>query len=153
MSNNTASQTGLLLSIRPRFADLIFNRTKHIELRRRRPRVKTGDLVFVYVSSPVMALIGAFEVKNVVEATPAKLWKSWNVQTGLTRKEFDAYFAGRNKGFGLVIANAWRLPAPVKLASLRKRHTGFRPPQAYHYFPLTKLSRLGGVALEAVRRN
>src|SRR6185503_3263930 len=60
----------LLISVRPRFAEMIFAGTKVVELRRLRPRIGTGDLVFVYVSSPVMALAGAFEVGEVVSGAP-----------------------------------------------------------------------------------
>jgi predicted transcriptional regulator len=43
----------LLLSIRPEYANKIFDRTKTVELRRVRPRLlNEGDRVVVYVSSP-----------------------------------------------------------------------------------------------------
>jgi len=145
------SKTALLISIRPRFADLIFNDQKHVELRRRRPRVGRGDLVFVYVSSPIKALIGAFEIGEVIEKSPGMLWRKLGEQTGLTRMEFNDYFKEKTIGFGLIIARSWRLPAPVKLSSLRKRRAGFHPPQAYHYFPLTELNRLGGLTEDSAR--
>ena len=63
-------------------------------------------MVFVYVSSPVMALIGAFEVKEVVAAPPAKIWRGWDGETGLTREEFDKYFEGITIAYGIVIARA-----------------------------------------------
>jgi predicted transcriptional regulator len=93
-----------------------------------------------------MALVGAFEVGKVIEGSPDSIWNTWGLETGITAIDFKTYFAGRNVGFGLVVARAWKLPAPVKLAALRTRQTGFRPPQAYHYLPLTTLSRLGGVS-------
>jgi predicted transcriptional regulator len=147
------TQTALLVSIRPRFAELIFSGSKQIELRRRCPRINAGDAVFVYVSSPVMALIGAFEVGKIVEGTPAKIWRTWGTQTGLDRAEYDRYFEGISVAYGLVIVRSWRLPTPVKLASLRRRHAGFHPPQAYHYVPLTRLSRLGGMPRGVIERN
>ena len=43
----------LLISVKPEYASKIFEeKTKKVELRRVRTRVKTGDIVFVYVSSP-----------------------------------------------------------------------------------------------------
>lgn len=146
------SQTALLLSIRPRFVELIFSGSKRIELRRSRPRVKAGDLVFVYASSPTMALVGAFEISGLVEETPAAIWRKWGGQSGITKAEFDDYFDGREVGFGLVIAHAWRLPSPVKLSSLRKRQAGFHPPQSYHYLPITSLNRLGGTSIQSIAR-
>ena len=58
----------VLLSIKPKYADKIFNGTKTVELRRICPKVTEGDLILVYVSSPVKALVGEFEVKKIVEA-------------------------------------------------------------------------------------
>lgn len=146
-------QTALLLSIRPRFADMIFEGIKLIELRRLRPRVQANDLVFVYVSSPVKALVGAFVVERVVEGKPATIWRKWGKKTGLSRDEFDGYFDGVENGFGMVVSSVWRLPAPVQLAALRKRKTGFRPPQAYHYLPLSQLNRLGGITANSAANN
>src|SRR2546426_10250110 len=100
-------QKALLLSIRSRFADMIFSGKKTIELRRRRPRVASGDLVFVYVPTPVRALIGAFEVNRVVEQTPATLWENWGSQTGLSRSDFDRYFSGRKMGYGILVKSFW----------------------------------------------
>ena len=48
MSNN------VLLSVRPKYAEKIFERTKTVELRRIRPKLlEEGDLVLLYVSSQI----------------------------------------------------------------------------------------------------
>jgi len=122
--------TALLLSIKPPYADAIFSGTKMIELRRVRPRVGAGDLVMVYVSSPRCSLEGAFEVEEVIEASPASLWKKFSNETGLSRAEFDAYYSGREVGYGIRIRKAWKL-APVSLERLRA--SKLRPPQSYQY--------------------
>lgn len=130
----------LLLSIKPRFADAIFNRTKRVELRRVRPRLKAGDLVLVYVSTPRCALEGAFEVERVFSAKPAVLWRSVQKTAGVTKLEFDHYFKGCQDGYGIVVRRVWKLP-PVSLALLRRAR--IRPPQSYHYLDSAKALRLG----------
>ncbi|WP_257236648.1 hypothetical protein [Nostoc sp. 'Peltigera malacea cyanobiont' DB3992] len=71
----------LLISVKPEYANKIFEeRTKKVELRRVRTRVKTGDIVFVYVSSPKKTFLGFFEVDFVIEKLASKnelkeLWK------------------------------------------------------------------------------
>lgn len=124
------SPTALLVSIKPPYADAIFNGTKTIELRRVRPRVGNGDLVMVYVSSPRCTLEGAFEVEEVIEASPATLWRKFSCETGISRAEFDAYYVGRDIGYGIRIKKAWKL-APISLALLRA--SKLRPPQSYQY--------------------
>ena len=145
------SQKALLLSIHSRFAEMIFSGTKTIELRRRRPRVNTGDLVFVYVPTPVRALIGAFEVGRTIEGPPKSIWKNWSSATGLTQAAFDRYFFGRKLAYGIVIKKYWRLDESVGLETLRKRKRGFHPPQAFHYLPLGQLAALGSLCIDSLR--
>jgi predicted transcriptional regulator len=48
----------LLISIKPRYAEMIFSGVKTVELRRKEPRVGQGDRMVVYVSSPIMEVTG-----------------------------------------------------------------------------------------------
>jgi predicted transcriptional regulator len=127
------SKHALLLSIRPKYAKMIFAGTKTVELRRVRPTIQAGDLVLVYVSSPTKELQGAFRVGKTVSGKPSLMWKKFGKQTGITRKEFNTYFRGKDKAHVLRIEDAWTLPEPVRLACLRKEKQGFRPPQSFHY--------------------
>lgn len=124
----------LLLSIRPVYSEKIFSGKKHVELRRIRPSVHKGDLVLVYTSSPSCELTGAFLVGAVETGTPTSLWPKVRRVCGLTRSQFDDYYRGTTKAYGIRIERAWRLDTPVKLASLRRRSARFHPPQSYRYF-------------------
>ncbi len=47
------SSNAIVLSIRPQYAEKIFEGTKRVELRRIRPKqIKNGNLALIYVSSP-----------------------------------------------------------------------------------------------------
>ena len=123
----------LLISIRPRFAQMIFDGTKTVELRRVCPKVAKGDLALVYVSSPIRELQGAFEIDHIISASPATIWKKFGKKTGVKRSEFYAYLTGKKIAHALVIKKAWKLPISIKLAILRLKHGGFRPPQSFQY--------------------
>ena len=139
----------LLLSIRPRFVDLIFAGTKTVELRRVKPRVQAGDLVVVYASGATKGMVGAFEVAGVTSAAPGSIWREYNGGSGLTKKEFDGYFAGASVGYAIRIGRFWKLAETVPLKTLRKRRAGFRPPQSYHYWNLDELRLLSGAAFSS----
>jgi len=139
-----ATNHALLLSIRPRFVDLIFAGTKTVELRRVKPRVQAGDWVVVYASGITKGMVGAFEVDGVTAAAPSSIWRKHNGGSGLTKREFDAYFVGASKGYAIRIGRFWKLPETVPLKTLRKRRVGFRPPQSYHYWNLDELLLMGG---------
>ena len=123
----------LLLSIRPRFAQMIFAGTKTVEVRRVRPTINTGDLVLVYVTSPTKELQGVFRVGKTVSGSLGSIWNQFGEKTGLTLAEFDTYFSGKDQAHALIIEEAWTLSKPVRLACLRKEKRGFRPPQSFHY--------------------
>lgn len=132
----------LLLSIRPVYSEKIFSGKKGVELRRVRPSVHKGDLVLVYTSSPSCELTGAFVVGAVETGTPSSLWLKVRGVCGITKAQFDDYYRGTGKAYGIRIERAWRLDAPVKLASLRRRSARFHPPQSYRYFAPGDLATL-----------
>jgi predicted transcriptional regulator len=132
----------LLLSIRPIYSEKIFSGEKQVELRRTRPSVREGDLVLVYTSSPSCELTGAFVVGSVEAGTPKTLWEKVRPECGITKAQYDDYFQGAEKAYGIRIERAWRLDAPVKLAKLRRRSVGFHPPQSYRYFDSGDLKTL-----------
>jgi predicted transcriptional regulator len=140
------TQHALLISIRPRFAAMIFEGTKTVELRRVKPRAASGDLAFVYVSSPTKELQGAFEVAKVVSASPSDLWVTLGRRTGISRAEFRQYFAGKEMAHAIVIRRAWKLPLALPLPALRERGGGFQPPQSFHYIRRLDFTRLFGIS-------
>ena len=49
---------------------MIFAGSKTVELRRVCPKISSGDLALVYVSSPVKELRGAFEIRRQIGQRP-----------------------------------------------------------------------------------
>ncbi len=123
----------LLISIKPRYAELIFAGKKTIELRRICPKVNNGDLVLVYISSPVKAIYGGFKVDSVINEPPEKLWEKVGICSGINKDEFDAYFKNADIGYGITFNEVWSLPHPIKLESIKLEWPEFRPPQSYWY--------------------
>ena len=135
------SKNAVLLSIRPEYAKKIFDGTKTVELRRTCPRVKEDDLVLVYVSSPVKALVGFLKVSHIIKETPEKLWLLVGSHAGVSKREFENYYSGASVGFGLYIDRVRRLKKPVSLEQLKARWPGFLAPQSYRYVVRNGLDR------------
>ncbi len=150
LSPDMTTNHALLLSIRPNFADMIFEGAKSVELGRVKPRVQTGDLVVVYASGATKGMVGAFEVAGVTAAAPNSIWRKFNGKSGLTKPEFDKYFAGVSVGYAIRIGKRWRIEEPVPLKTLREHRAGFRPPQSYHYWKLDELLQVGGEAFSSL---
>lgn len=142
MIGQTKEEKVLLLSIKPQYASKIFSGEKTVELRRTKPNLKRGDIVAVYVSSPVMALAGQFEVDEVLEREPEKLWSEVREESGIKKNEFESYYRGAEIAFGIKFKKAINFKRPVPLSNLRKTWIGFNPPQIYRYLPRSEYKQV-----------
>ena len=59
----------LIISLKPCYADMVFEGLKTVELRRRIASQISNRDVFIYVSSPVRELRGGFRVGQVSHST------------------------------------------------------------------------------------
>jgi predicted transcriptional regulator len=91
---------------------------------------RTVSHVIVYATSPVMKVIGAFEVSQVEAAPPAELWRKYRQVGGIERDEFFAYFSGRTSGIALHVGVVLPLKNPLRLDQLAP---DLVPPQSFVY--------------------
>jgi predicted transcriptional regulator/DNA-binding Xre family transcriptional regulator len=123
----------VLFSIRPPHAEKILTGNKTVELRRRfASAVTPGTLALIYSTSPTSALTGSAKIKAVQCTDLRTLWKTHRKGACLDKSDFEAYFAGLERGYAIILDSARPLERPVGLTELRKRF-GFEPPQSYQY--------------------
>lgn len=123
----------LLLSLKPCYADSIFEGLKKVELRRRIvSHIKDRD-VFVYVSSPVMELRGGFRAGDFWHGTPEEIWTKVSELAHVNKQDFDTYFEGRTVAYAFEVTNVWESPKPVNLNTLRRKFPNFAVPQSWRY--------------------
>ena len=123
----------LLLSLKPHFADLVFQGLKTAELRRRIARYAVDRDVFVYVSSPVRELRGGFRVEHVWKGSPESVWEEVSDLAQVEKGDFDAYYGERRIAYALKIADVWLYQTPVSLENLRTKLESFVVPQSWRY--------------------
>ena len=123
----------LLISLKPRYADLVFEGLKKAELRRRILACTQNRDVFIYVSSPVMELRGGFRVGQVWQGSPEDIWHEVSKLAKVTRQDFDTYFEGSTIAYALEIKEVWEYQKPVSLNTLRNRFPNFVVPQSWRY--------------------
>ncbi|HNW52120.1 MAG TPA: hypothetical protein PKH79_13635 [Prolixibacteraceae bacterium] len=119
----------VLLSIKPEFAEKIFEGTKRYVFRRtlfKNPDVKT---VVVYASSPVKKVIGEFEIDSVLHLETSSLWENTKEFAGISEEYFFDYFGEKKSGFAIKIKKSVRYP---KALSLEKEFNA-KPPQSFVY--------------------
>jgi predicted transcriptional regulator len=128
-----AIQKNLLISIKPKFARLIFLKVKKYEYRKIRPKTKKDSIVFVYATKPSQQIIGSFTVGDIIEGPIGDLWAKTSDAGGIEFREFQDYFINKNIGYGIEIKspNLWK--NPLLLDEIREVIPKFWPPQSYQY--------------------
>jgi len=135
------SSNAILLAVRPQYAKKIFEGSKRVELRRVRPKqIKKGDLVMIYISSPIQSIAGAFKVNEIVEKTLLELWDLVYDKAGITQKEFYEYYQGIETGVGIFFDEIWSLREPIKIQTLQEQGIDFQPPQGFRYATANELA-------------
>ena len=129
----TSDLRPLIISLKPCYADLLFEGLKRVELRRRIASQLSDRDVFIYVSSPVRELRGGFRVGQVWEGRPDDVWNIVAELATVDRKEFDAYFNGQTVAYALEVTNVWEYEDPKGLDWLRSRFGEFVVPQSWRY--------------------
>lgn len=138
----------ILLSIQPYFANKIFEGTKKVELRRIVPKYHKDQIVILYVSTPVKAIVGGFQFSHIVEENIDDLWKSVKDIAGVTFEQFSNYYSGANNGYGIFISKVWKYEKPLSLEKLRNSLTNFSPPQNFRYLCNSQANNLNLLSFE-----
>lgn len=141
MAADDVDERILFLSIRPRFAEAIMAGEKTVELRRSRMQATPGSQVLLYSSSPVKAVVATAVLERVDAHGPEELWSRSGAVSAVTKAEFDEYFAGAERAYGLHLDNIASLPEPISLRELRDG-LGVEPPQSFRYLTRAQVDSL-----------
>src|SRR5690606_30977445 len=103
----------VLLSIKPEFADKIFNGTKLYEFRRSIFKNPDIDTVVVYASSPVQKVIGEFRIDCILNEDLVSLWRKTKKHSGISERYFFDYFDGKENGFAIKVKQVKKYKQPL----------------------------------------
>ncbi|WP_345894632.1 hypothetical protein [Phaeodactylibacter xiamenensis] len=119
----------VLLSIKPEFAERIFDGSKKYEFRK--AVFKNSDIktIVVYASSPMQRVIGEFEIETIISDSPEELWKKTKLFAGIDEDFFYEYFADRELGFAIKIKKTKKYKETLCL----REHFNLTPPQSFLY--------------------
>ena len=118
----------VLLSIKPEFANKIFEGTKRFEFRKSifKKEVKT---VVVYASSPLQQVIGEFEIEQILHLDLDTLWELTRSESGISESFFYKYFEDKERGYAIEIKNVKKYEEPQNL----KETYNLFPPQSFWF--------------------
>ena len=127
--------TSVLISIKPRYVQLILASEKTVELRKRSAQIQPGTRVMIYSTSPRRAIVGEAIIAFREQLPLPELWRRHGQDAAVTLEEFNDYYAGADQGVAFGLEGVQRYPQAVSLDTLRDLGDGFRPPQSYMRIP------------------
>ena len=119
----------IILSIKPEFANMIFEGDKKFEFRRSIFKNKDVSKVIVYASSPISKVIGEFEIGEILFKDLGSLWDETKEFSGITEDYFYNYFIGKENGFALEVKKFKRYKKELCI----RESFGKVPPQSFAY--------------------
>ena len=129
-SSEQPSGKAVLLSIKPKYAELILAGTKRVELRRSWPSGDIGVMV-LYSSAPTQKLVGIAFIDRVEECDFESLWRLADAcGGGVTYDELKVYVEGKRTAFGVMID---RVRVAEKEVDPKELFPDFTPPQSFLY--------------------
>lgn len=120
----------VVLSIKPEFANKIFDGTKKFEFRKAIFKNENIKTVIVYASSPVQKVIGEFEIERIINHDIDTLWGMTENFSGITKDYFYQYFEDRQAGYAIQIKTTRKYKKPKDL----KMDFNLVPPQSFAYY-------------------
>ncbi len=122
----------VLLSVKPEFAEAIFNGTKKFEYRKVGFK-KNVNKIKVYATKPVGKIIGEFKVGGILKASPVELWNKTQIDAGIDKDRYLEYFIGKSIGFAIKIESAKKYKEPI---CPYLEYPNFTAPQSFKYLYL-----------------
>jgi predicted transcriptional regulator len=143
----------ILISLKPKYADHVFEGAKTVELRKRRLKVGPGTRVWIYATAPTAAIRGYANLAYIETGSPSQIWRDLGTQTGISKDEFEAYFEACELAYALVLTDVMEMKKTLSLAGIRKAVNNFQPPQFYcHLNGARKSMRLASRKYEPVKK-
>lgn len=120
----------VVLSIKPEFANKIFDGSKKFEFRKKIFKNNSIKTIIVYASSPIQQVIGEFNIEKIIADDIDTLWNVTQDYSGISQEYFYQYFANKKQGFAIQIKKTKKYRNPRCL----KADYNLYPPQSFAYF-------------------
>lgn len=120
----------VLMSIKPQYARLIRSGEKTVELRKKAPKIKKGDIIVIYESTPVMKITSYCEIAETISMKKEELWKNVSGSACISKADFDSYYSKDSTGVGIFLNAVTVLKFPKRLQDIS---TSLKAPQSYRY--------------------
>lgn len=126
---NKDSYYNVIISIKPRYAEMILNGKKKYEFRKNSFTKPVGRIL-IYSTKPVGKIVGYFALEEVLRGKPSEIWDLCSEFAGMSKGDFYKYFEYKSAAYALKIDKVCKLKKPINPFDFIK---GFRPPRSFRY--------------------
>lgn len=127
----------ILISIHPRHVQKILDLEKRYEYRKRIPAGITR--MIIYSTRPVCRVVAVVGIRQIITASPRKVWDQTKHASGISRKHFSEYFREAPIANAIEISTVTRLKEPQELVTVSGSQF---PPQSFCYVDACVLNGL-----------
>lgn len=125
--------SAMLLSIKPKYAKKILAGKKTFEFRKSKPK-KDIKRIIIYASSPQKEVVGEATIEEIIEGSPKEIWETAKSASGITKKEFLAYYSGKDRAYAYKLKDIMIYDIPKDLSCYGIRQA----PQSFVYLQFKK---------------
>ena len=118
----------MLLSMKPKYVDMIVAGDKKYEFRKFRCR-ENVDIIVIYATSPVKQVIGEVPIIAVLEGPVDEIWKQTQSEGGVTKQSFMEYYKNRRTAVAYHLGEVTLYPEPLSLSDVGLSYA----PQSFAY--------------------
>lgn len=131
----------VLISIKPHFVNKIFAHEKKFEFRKLIFNPIDVEKVYIYSSSPIKAIVGSFQIGEIISGHPKDIWINCKMSAGISEDDYFKYFQGKTIAHAIAITNLCIFRMPFRPYDHLK---DFHPPQSYRYLDKKLIKFLSG---------
>ena len=123
---------GLILSIKPEYAQNVLEGKKTVEIRRKFAKKWIGHKAALYASGDKKALVGEATIFDVVAASPSQIWKLYGHEIGCSKDDFDNYTSMGYQVYAIVLSDIQPYNSYIPITQISHLiHKDLTPPQSY----------------------
>lgn len=123
--------TEALISIHPRHVNSIIDGNKTIELRSRTVRLNEGDILWIYSTKPIGAIVAVATIDFVSTQDSKSIWKNYSDNLCISKSEYLEYCNDRSVMTLIGLKEVREIQNLLTLEKIRDLDNGFMPPQFY----------------------
>ena len=122
-----------IISIKPKYVELILRGEKTVEVRRGALKFPLGEPVLVYATKPIGQIVGVFTTGRVTSYCREFAQKSLHLieAAALSEEEYRRYIDGAKAVTAIHLSAVWKLRRPVTIGEMQEHLQNWRPPQSW----------------------